>query len=159
MAIYSYRIEVFLPRQPRIAKKKKKNARAKGAALGDDLVTIKDEVRLFSFVIPGWVSANGPREAKRHAELMGRGMLLGSRYKESEDVYQLKLELAPRTKRWVYWAVTGIRECKEGIHVQNAYGMESVQLVPQPPQEPHPFLQSFQRIQHPVLARAGGSSL
>lgn len=135
MPIYSYKIEVFLPLKRAVSKKKKNKAGA--------LAPIQNEGRLFSFVIPGWVAAAGAQEAKRHAERMGRGMLIGSRYNEWQDVYQLDLELAPRVKRRVYWTVTNVRECKEGILVQNAYGMESVQLVPEKPKELHPFLQSF----------------
>jgi len=137
MPIYSYKIEVFLPLR-RTVPKKKKNKNKAGTP-----TPIKDEGRLFSFVIPGWVAAGGPQEAKRHAERIGRGMLIGSRYNEWQDVYQLELELAPRVKRRMYWTVTTVRECKEGILVQNAYGMESVQLVPEKPKEPHPFLQSI----------------
>lgn len=140
MAIYSYKIEVFMPLR-RSAAKKKKNKNGAGK-----LGTIKDEGRLFSFVIPGWVAAAGPQEAKRHAERIGRGMLVGSRYNEWQDVYQLELALAPRVKRRMYWTVTNVRECKEGILVQNAHGMESVQLVPEKPKELHPFLQSLSEM-------------
>lgn len=125
-----------MPQRSVAKKKKNKNGTGKRA-------TIKEEGRLFSFVIPGWVSAAGPQEAKRHAERIGRGMLVGSRYNEWQDVYQLELTFAPRIRRRLYWTVTSIRECKEGILVQNAYGMESVQLVPEKPKEPHPFLQSI----------------
>lgn len=125
-----------MPQRSVAKKKKNKNG----------VAAIKDEGRLFSFVIPGWVSAGGPQEAKRHAERIGRGMLVGSRYNEWQDVYQLELTLAPRVKRRMYWAVTNIRECKDGILVQNAYGMESVQLVPEAPKELHPFLQALSEM-------------
>lgn len=144
MPIYSYKIEVFLPLRRAVAKKNKNKNRV------GKLAPIKDEGRLFSFVIPGWVAAGEPQEAKRHAERMGRGMLIGSRYNEWQDVYQLELELAPRVKRRMYWTVTSIRECKEGILVQNAYGMESVQLVPEKPKDLHPFLQSFSEPRLPT---------
>lgn len=129
--------------QRSVAKKKKTTKNGTGK-----LVALKDVGRLFSFVIPGWVSAAGPQEAKRHAEQIGRGMLVGSRYNEWQDVYQLELTLAPRVRRRLYWTVTSVRECKEGILVQNAYGMESVQLVPEKPKESHPFLQSLSELRH-----------
>lgn len=125
-----------MPQRSVAKKKKNKNG----------VAAIKDEGRLFSFVIPGWVAAAGPQEAKRHAERIGRGMLIGSRYNEWQDVYQLELTLAPRVKRRMYWTITSIRECKEGILVQNAYGMESVQLVPEEPKELHPFLQALSEM-------------
>lgn len=137
MPIYSYKIEVFLPQRRAGAKKKKKRNNT------GNLASILDEGRLFSFVIPGWVAANGPQEAKQHAEQIGRGMLIGSRYNEWQDVYQLDLVLTSRIKRRMYWTVANIRECKDGILVQNAYGMEGIQLVPEKPQELNPFLQSF----------------
>ncbi len=127
-----------MPQRSVAKKKKNKNG----------VAAIKDEGRLFSFVIPGWVAAAGPQEAKRHAERIGRGMLIGSRYNEWQDVYQLELTLAPRVKRRVYWTVTSVRECKEGILVQNAHGMESVQLVPEEAKELHPFLQSLSEMRH-----------
>lgn len=125
-----------MPQRSVAKKKKNKNG----------VAAIKDEGRLFSFVIPGWVSAEGPQEAKRHAERIGRGMLVGSRHNEWQDVYQLELTFAPRVKRRIYWTVTSIRECKDGILVQNAYGMESVQLVPEAPKELHPFLQALSEM-------------
>lgn len=128
-----------MPQRSVAKKKKNKNGTGKRA-------TIKEEGRLFSFVIPGWVSAAGPQEAKRHAERIGRGMLVGSRYNEWQDVYQLELTFAPRIRRRLYWTVTSIRECKEGILVQNAYGMESVQLIPEKPKDPHPFLQALSEM-------------
>lgn len=137
MPIYSYKIEVFLPQRRAGAKKKKKKNNT------GNLASILDEGRLLSFVIPGWVAAGDPQEAKEHAERIGRGMLIGSRYNEWQDVYQLDLVLTSRIKRRMYWTVANIRECKDGILVQNAYGMEGVQLVPGKPQALHPFLQSF----------------